>query len=186
MTPGAPLCLEHRREHGGYRRRRSPEAQLAYMRALCRVHPLTGCWEPMSGKDDGTGRGYVEMQYAETRDTAHRIVMRLTDPHLGVSWPYHPWIILHSPLCEYAYSAGLIARRCINPGHLWPGSHWENAQHHQIAGAGLVMHLHGRTDEQIVGVLREHLAEMRAKIERQEGRGRSAAGAAGQTLLDLG
>ena len=168
VQPEAPLCRECRREYGGYRRRRPPERQLAYMRALCRVHPLTGCWEPMSGKKDE--HGYVWMDYAGTRDSGHRIAMRVTDPHLGVSWPYHPWIVLHAPLCEWAYRTGRIAARCWNPEHLRPGSHLENHQHYCIASAAMIAAVHGAPEADIAEALRFHAGEVAGLAAEQEAR----------------
>lgn len=146
----APLCREHRQQFGGFRRARTPTEQLAYMQALCRIHPLTGCWEPMSG---GLRKGgYINVSYANVCEAGHRIVMRLTARNC---WPIYPLVVVHSPLCEYAYRRGLMRARCWNPGHLTIDTQQENHKTIHIVNRLLIRYATGETDEQIIAASKE-------------------------------
>lgn len=167
----APLCPACRREHRGYRRRRTPAGQLAYMRALCRVDPLTGCWTPMEGAGKRDDRGYVRVRYACAEDAGHRVMLRLHEPVLGQVWPFRPWLVCHAPLCEWAYRTGITPEaRCWNPDHLTLGSHWENHQHMGIASSALVAEVHGAGRAEIAAALRDHARAVRALRAEQEAR----------------
>ena len=143
----APLCGEHRRQYGGFMKRRPPKLQLAYMRALCSVHPLTGCWIPMSGK---WKCGNIIMSYGNVYEDAHRIIARLTQ---RCSWPIHPQIVLHSDVCEYIRRRELVDVKCWNPDHLTIGTHSDNGKARHRVSQLLARFANGETDEQIIAEL---------------------------------